>query len=197
MTVQKTPDRLGDFDPRSVRWEQDLKPFRRLPRTRRPDTQQRVPAVIPLLVSFTVVTAACALTLNFINQNRPALTLALPTATLRIITPTPTEFVPPTATPYIAPTDTPTPQPEPSQGGTPKQIGIGARVVIVNTGGNGLNFRRAPTISAERIRALPEGNTYEIVGGPEQADGFTWWQLRDPSDGTIGWGVQNYMALAP
>lgn len=196
MTVQRTPDRPGDFDPRGIQWEQDLKPFRRLPRARRPDLQQRTPAVVPLLVSFSVVLVACVLTLNFINQNRPALTIALPTATPRIITPTPTEVIPPTATPYIAPTDTPTPQPDPAQA-APQQIGVGARIRIVNTGGNGLNFRRAPTISAERIRALPEGSTYEIVGGPEQADGFIWWQLRDPSDGTIGWGVQNYMALAP
>lgn len=197
MTVQKTPDAPGDFDRERIHWEEDLRPFRRLPRTPRPKLEQRVPALIPLLVSFGVVSVACVGAVMFLNANRPALTVTLPTATPRIITPTPTPFILPTATPYIAPTNTPEPTPTPAQATAPLQFGVGARIIVVNTGGNGLNFRRTPGLSGELIRRLPEGTTYEIVGGPEQADGFTWWQLRDPTDGTIGWGVQNYMQLTP
>ncbi len=196
MSVQKTPDPRSQFDDAQIHWEQDLRPFQRLPRQPREKPQQPVSGVIPALISFVLVAAACASTVIFINQNRPALNIVIPTATAVVIMPTATPFVPPTATPYVAPTNTPAPPPAsaPVSSGT---FGVGARVTIVGTGGGGLNFRRAPSISAERIRSLPDGTVYEIVGGPEQADGFTWWQLRDPTDGTIGWGVQNYMQLTP
>jgi hypothetical protein len=150
-----------------------------------------------MLVSFGLVAVACALAAAFVNQNRPVLNFAAPTATLQIIVPTATEDIPPTATPYVAPTETPLPQATAGalQPGGP--ISVGSRVVIVDTGGNGLNFRREPTTSAEKIRSLPDGNIYEVVGGPQDGGGYTWWQLKDPSDGTIGWGVQNYLRLAP
>jgi hypothetical protein len=113
-----------------------------------------------------------------------------------VIIPTPTETLPPTATPYIAPTETPLPEPT-APANRPGIIGVGVRVMVVNTGGNGLNFRREPSVNAERIRRLPDGTFYEVVGGPQENEGFVWWQLRDPSDGTIGWGVQNYLQPAP
>jgi hypothetical protein len=197
MSVQKTPDRRGGFDNEKIQWEEDLKPFKRLPREPRVSAQQRVPAIIPMIVSFVLVALACGLAAAFINQNRPSLNFAAPTATFQIVTPTATEVIPPTATPYVAPTETPIPQPIDAQLGLSGPISVGARVVIVDTGGNGLNFRREPSTSAEKIRSLPDGNVYEVVGGPQDNGGYTWWQLRDPADGTIGWGVQNYMRLAP
>jgi len=33
----------------------------------------------------------------------------------------------------------------------------------------------------------------EVVGGPQDADGFTWWQLKDV-DGSIGWAAEQYLA---
>jgi hypothetical protein len=197
MSVQKTPDRRGGLDDKKVHWEEDLKPFKRLPREPRDYPRQRVPAIIPMLVSFALVGVACFLAATFINQNRPALNFSLPTATIEIITPTPTEDIPPTATPYVAPTETPVAQPTGALPGLAGPINVGSRVVIVDTGGNGLNFRREPSTAAEKIRSLPEGTIYDVVGGPQEGGGYVWWQLRDPTDGTIGWGVQNYMRLAP
>lgn len=150
-----------------------------------------------MAISFALVGVACFLAASFVNQNRPALNFSAPTATIQIIFPMPTEEVLPTAAPYVAPTDTPTPQPTVPAEEQPSPIGVGVRVVIFGTGGNGLNFRREPSITAERIRGLPDGTTYEVVGGPQENEGFVWWQLRDPSDGTIGWGVQNYMRPTP
>lgn len=197
MSVQKTPDRRGGVDNQKIHWEEDLKPFKRLPRQPRDYPQQRVPAIIPMAISFALVGIACFLAASFVNQNRPALNFSAPTATIQIILPTPTEVIPPTATPYIAPTDTPIPEPTAVTEGQVGTIGVGVRVVIFGTGGNGLNFRREPSISAEKIRSLPEGTIYEVVGGPQENGGYVWWQLRDPTDGTIGWGVQNYMRPAP
>ena len=197
MSVQKTPDRRGGFDDRQIQWEEDLKPFKRLPREPHEHPRQPVPAIIPMLVSFALVGVACFLAASFVNQNRPALNFNAPTATFQIIIPTPTEEIPPTATPYVAPTEAPTPEPTDATVSQPGTIGVGVRVMIVGTGGNGLNFRREPSTSAEKIRSLPDGTIYEVVGGPQENGGYTWWQLRDPSDGTIGWGVQNYMQPAP
>jgi hypothetical protein len=197
MSVQKSPDRRGRlFDEGQIHWEEDLRPFRRLPRERRERPQQHTPAIIPMLVSFALVGSAFLGAALFLNQNRPALNFSAPTATIQVIIPTPTPTLPPTATPYIAPTETPLPEPT-----TPANqlgvIGVGVRVMVVNTGGNGLNFRREPSVNAERIRRLPDGTIYEVVGGPQESQGFVWWQLRDPADGTIGWGVQNYLQPAP
>ena len=195
MSVQKSPDRKGGVDDKKVEWQEDLKPFKRLPREPRAATRQILPAIIPALVSFALVAVACGLAATFINQNRPALNFTQPTATLVIITPTATEYAPPTATPYVAPTDTPVPQPTaPDVGGG--GIGVGSKVVVIDTGGNGLNFRDAPSRTANKIRSLPEGSIYEVVGGPQQADSLVWWQLKDPTDGKVGWGAQNYMKPA-
>lgn len=198
MSVQKSPDQKGGADPNKTQWEEDLKPFKRLPREPKDHPRQRVPAIIPMLISFALVAVACGLAASFINQNRPALNFSSPTATLVVITPTPTEDIPPTATPYVAPTDTPLPQAAaPETANTGAGIAIGSKVVIVDTGGNGLNFREQPSRTANKIRSLPEGSIYEVVGGPQQADELVWWQLKDPADGVTGWGAQNYMKLAP
>lgn len=198
MSVQKGPDQKGGVDSNKTQWEEDLKPFKRLPREPKDQPRQRVPAIIPMLISFALVAVACGLAASFINQNRPALNFTSPTATLVIITPTPTEDIPPTATPYVAPTETPLPQAAaPEAANTGAGIAIGSKVVIIDTGGNGLNFREQPSRTANKIRSLPEGSIYEVVGGPQQADELVWWQLKDPADNVTGWGAQNYMKLAP
>jgi len=202
MSVQKSPDEKGKLDNSRIRWEQDLKPFTRLPREKRPHTRQRLPAWIPLLVSLTAIVPVCALSVSLLNRLRPAArALALPTATTIYVLPSasPTVFIPPTATPYVAPTDTPIPQPtqaaNPAADGT--VIAVGGKVRITNTGGAGVNFRDQPSISGKLLRKLPENNVYEVIGGPQEADGYTWWQLRDASDGALGWGAQNFLVPAP
>jgi hypothetical protein len=195
MSVQKTPGRRGGVDQNAIHWEEDLKPFSRLPREPRRSPRQSVPGWIPALVSFLLVTLACGLGALFINNNRPALRSIsfAPTATFAVVTATATEMAPPTATPYVPPTDPPPPATPTGPGVSEEPITIGAQVKIVDTGPNGLNFRKEPTTQAEKIRSLPEGSVYEVVGGPASADGYTWWQLRDPADSMTGWGAEIYM----
>ena len=199
MSVQKAPDQHGGIDNKAIDWQEDLKPFTRLPREPKKTPRQRIPAIIPGLISLVVIIGACAFALNFINENRPALSsLTLgPTATFVIITPTPTEYVPPTATPYVAPTDTPPPATAVPANTTNDPISVGAKVKIVETGPSGLNFRKDPSRTAEKIGSLPEGNVYDVVGGPQTADGLTWWQLKDPGSGQTGWGAADYMRVVP
>ncbi len=199
MSVQKSPDRRGGVDNGEIDWEKDLRPFTRLPREPRKTPQQAFPAWIPALVSAALVLFVCGTAAAFVNDNRPArLNLALaPTATFVIATIAPTERIPPTATPYAPPTDTPAPTPLPGAPATPgaASVKIGGYVRIVETGSTGLNFRKEPSRTAEKIRSLPEGNVYEVVGGPASADGLTWWRLKD-ADGTSGWGASDYLQAA-
>jgi len=197
MSVQKTPDQRGGVDNNDIHWEEDLKPFTRLPREPRAEPKQRVPALIPGIISLILVVGACYVAAKFVNDNRPALTaLSLsPTATFAVINPTATDYIPPTATPYAAPTDIPPPTAVPAAGTTNDPITVGAQIKIMDTGPTGLNFRKTPARAGERIRSLPEGNIYVVVGGPQKADGLTWWQLKDPTDGITGWGAQDYMKV--
>ncbi|MCX6017994.1 MAG: hypothetical protein NTZ50_05715 [Chloroflexi bacterium] len=206
MSVQKTPDGEKNLDNNKIRWEKDLKPFTRLPREKRPHTRQRIPAWIPLLVSFASIFPVCILSLSLMNRLRPAAkALTLATATTTYITPTATRFIPPTTTPYVVPTDTPPPPTTAADAGNTDNAGntgnastivVGSKVRVSETGGTGLNFRDQPTIAGKLMRKLPEGGVFEVVGGPQEADGYIWWRLRDSSDGTLGWGAQNFMVPA-
>jgi hypothetical protein len=197
MSVQKAPDQRGGVDNGTIHWEEDLKPFSRLPREPREAPRQRVPALIPGLISLIIVAGACLMAAKFFNDKRPALSNISfgPTSTFEVIMPTATEYVPATATPYAAPTDTPIPATNVAPGTSNDPITVGAKVKIVDTGPTGLNFRKAPARAAEKIRSLPEGNIYDVIGGPQNADGLVWWQLKDPSDGTTGWGAGQYMRV--
>lgn len=103
---------------------------------------------------------------------------------------------PPTPTPR--PTWTPLPSPTPTVALTPTptlpaSIQVGIFVKVTGAGEQGLSFRKAPGLQAERIRFLPEGTIMRVVGGPEEADGLTWWQLEDPQTGEQGWAAGAYL----
>ncbi|MCE5260277.1 MAG: SH3 domain-containing protein [Chloroflexi bacterium] len=76
---------------------------------------------------------------------------------------------------------------------TPAAMAIGAKAKVINTGGSGLNMRAGPSTSQTRVKTLADGALVEIVGGPQTADGFTWYQVKD-SSGTIGWVVDQFLA---
>ena len=196
MSVQRTPDRRGgNKDDDAIEWEEDLKPFSRLPRQKRQETRQRVPVWVPGVISAALVVVACGTAVNFINRSRPAITQAFTasTPTEAVVTLTPTEEFPPTATPYSAPTETPIPQVAVDTAKT-GGIAVGGKVRVFDTG-SGLNFRKGPSRSAEAIKKLPDGTTLDVIGGPREADGFVWWQMKDPQ-GTVGWGAQIGLQLA-
>lgn len=65
------------------------------------------------------------------------------------------------------------------------QIGDTARVT------ESLRLRTSPSTSSQTIAVLDPGTTGKVVGGPENANGYTWWQLQT-SAGT-GWAVQDWL----
>jgi hypothetical protein len=151
-----------------------------------------------LLISLVMIMPACLFVINWGSSFRPAAQVLIPTATTVIITPTATQFVPPTATPYVAPTDTPPPTAPAPAAADASGITVGGKVKVTGTGSaGGLNMRDQPSTSGALLRKLPEGNVYEVVGGPREADSYVWWQLRDPADGVTGWGAQRFLAPSP
>ncbi len=106
------------------------------------------------------------------------------------VTATKMQLVLPTFTPTAAAVVTPTAQPTATSAVSALQVG--AKVRVTGTGGTGLNMRAGAGTGHARIKTLPEGTVVEIIGGPTEANGYTWWQVRDES-GTTGWVVSRYL----
>ena len=102
-----------------------------------------------------------------------------PTAVIRTTTPTPIS------------TRAPTPTPQPVAQGA---IGIGVRVSVNGTGDVGLSIRSDASVDAERVTVAAEGEQLLVVGGPKQADEYTWWFVRDEVDpDREGWAVEDFL----
>ncbi|HHB89772.1 MAG TPA: SH3 domain-containing protein [Anaerolineae bacterium] len=115
-------------------------------------------------------------------------------------TPTPPEPTP-TPTPET-PTPTPTPEePTPTPTLPPDVLQVGGKATV--NAEAGLRVRSGPGTSFDLVITLPYGMVVDIIGGPERADTYTWWQIEfSTPDGEKqqGWvagdfldpGVQNY-----
>lgn len=72
----------------------------------------------------------------------------------------------------------------------------GKAVTVANTSGIGLNLRNCASTSCSVITGLPEGTQMNVIGGPVQAEGYTWWNITGTS-GT-GWSaVGEWLTPAP
>jgi len=104
---------------------------------------------------------------------------ARPTAVVWTTTPTPV--------PTVLPSPTPAPLP-------PGGVGVGARVRVQGTGAAGLSMRAEASTASLRVLVADEDEVLLIVGGPVDADGYTWWQLRDEANAEReGWAVEDYL----
>jgi hypothetical protein len=137
-----------------------------------------------LLVFFLVVA------LSFTRPQSPR--TALGTAIIQVIeAPTHTPVLP-----TLPPTETSTPEP-----GTPLPppqgvINIGAIVSVRGTGTDGLRIRDQPGLQGKILFVAIESEVFRVADGPQEADGYTWWQLVSPFDESVqGWAVSNYLGI--
>jgi len=74
------------------------------------------------------------------------------------------------------------------------EIAIGAPVV---TNTDSVNLRAEASITAEAVDQLDAGVALTVIGGPEDADDFTWWQVEvTGSEGPIqGWLAADFIDL--
>lgn len=84
----------------------------------------------------------------------------------------------------IFPTATPTVVPSP----TPAVLQVGARARVTNTQGRPLRGREAPSLEAPARVAFAEGEEVQLLEGPVDADGYTWWRIEGPSGNA--WSAQ-------
>jgi hypothetical protein len=102
-----------------------------------------------------------------------------------------------TSTPsFIPQTATPLPStPEATQTLLPGTFAIGAYVQIT---ADGLRIRSAPGLNGQLLFIGNFSEVFLIMGGSQEADGYTWWQLTAPYDQTrSGWAVQDYLEVIP
>jgi len=111
-------------------------------------------------------------------------------ATLSAQEPTPTRpILPlPTFSPTAGSVMTPATEPSIEAAG----LKIGDKPKVSGTGGQGLNMRAGAGTGHARVKTLPEGSVVEVIGGPTEANEFTWWQVRDQT-GVAGWVVAKYL----
>lgn len=70
------------------------------------------------------------------------------------------------------------------------EMEIGGKATIATSNGDSLNVRSdAGTVYEIRAKARP-GTVVDVMDGPRDADGFTWWYIKLP-DGRAGWAVQS------
>ncbi len=109
-----------------------------------------------------------------------------------------TVFPAPTATPFPpTPTRTPFP-PTPTLSPTPGrgELAVGVYVQISNTGGEGLNIRTEPGLTAQVVFSGFDDEAFLITDGPVEADGHTWWKLEASYDrARSGWAAAEFLTV--
>jgi hypothetical protein len=99
----------------------------------------------------------------------------------------------PTSTPRILPTATH----DPALGTVtplPGEISIYAFVQITGTDGEGLRLREQPGLVGEPLFLGFDTELFQVIDGPVQADGYTWWHLLAPYDETrSGWAASDFL----
>lgn len=139
-----------------------------------------------IIVSIFVIGMAVAL---FLQNPTPSV---LPTVTVGGLSPVPTGQAPglaPGETPIAGQTPSPaladvTPTTEAPPTAVPTGLAVGRRATV-SSEIPALNVRVEPGTNAAVRVALAPGTEVEIIAGPVERDGLTWWQVR--SAGIEGW----------
>jgi len=75
----------------------------------------------------------------------------------------------------------------------PKEpLSVGDKAVVCCTDGSGLRMRSGAGTGHPIVKMLAEDKVVEVIGGPQEATGFTWWQIRDEV-GTSGWAADDFL----
>lgn len=75
---------------------------------------------------------------------------------------------------------------EPASG----ELAVGGTATVTD---NGLNMRSEPSTGASIVTTLAQGQQVTITGGPEEGDGFTWWQI-ELDNGNQGWVAEDFLS---
>lgn len=70
---------------------------------------------------------------------------------------------------------------------------VGQKLTVTGTG-QCLNIRPGPSTSGDAIACVPDGTAVTVTGGPQDAEGYTWWKVQ--TDNGTGWAAGNYLAAS-
>lgn len=82
---------------------------------------------------------------------------------------------------------------------TPMVIGVGSLVEVISVGEQGLNVRDSGGVFGTNVLFQASlGARFNVIGGPEQQDNLTWWQIQDVSNASrVGWASAQYLNAIP
>ena len=94
----------------------------------------------------------------------------------------------------IVPTSMATPTPDAPVLLPSGVIGIGVYVKVGRTEGAGLRIRADASTSAEIRFIAYDDEVFKVIGGPIQANNYTWWQMEALYDkNRSGWSVDSFL----
>jgi hypothetical protein len=77
---------------------------------------------------------------------------------------------------------------------TPISITVGSTVIV--NADDGLNIRSEAGLDQNILFNADNGARFTVTDGPIQANGLTWWQVRDPDDASrFGWAAADYLQI--
>lgn len=80
----------------------------------------------------------------------------------------------------------------------PGELALHAYVQISGTEGDGLRLRDAPGLNSEPLFLGYDAEVFQILDGPQEKDGYTWWYLIAPYDETRnGWAAASFLEWIP
>ncbi|MGN6030322.1 MAG: SH3 domain-containing protein [Thermomicrobiales bacterium] len=116
----------------------------------------------------------------------PTEQINVPTATVEVVV---TEPPAPTVAPTEPPAE-PTATTATENPATPPaaEIVVGGTVTTTEE----VNLRPEASTTGDAVAVLPAGTTLTVIGGPQEADGYTWWNVED-TEGDTGWVVADFI----
>jgi len=68
---------------------------------------------------------------------------------------------------------------------------VGERVRVTMSTGGQLSVRETPGTDARLITRVNPGQEFTVMGGPQEANGYTWFQIRSDSGDVEGWAAES------
>jgi uncharacterized protein YgiM (DUF1202 family) len=72
-------------------------------------------------------------------------------------------------------------------------LAVGDKVV---TNDQGVNLRKSASTDAKVVKALPQGTELTVTGGAKEADGHTWYPVKNSATGDKGWIASEFLDRA-
>jgi hypothetical protein len=105
----------------------------------------------------------------------------------------PTATSPAAAPPPAGATTEDTPTPTPPAGENPSIFAVGQMVVVTT---DDLRLRDTPTVDGAVVSTLANGTQLEVIGPGQEADGYIWVEVKEPTSDATGYVADEFLEAA-